>query len=429
MWCTAHEHKTVGQDSYGMDYPTQLQRGDVRLRCHSCQQESIELTDRALTWAKVCDTQRRASGYCFLCDGTRDIDFFYRCQGELATPTAGKSLCKAESTTGQVSPLPGVLPNESGTVSIDTLQPDTVQIVFQPCGHRLAATGLAEYLQARNCRQALVRNEVATEQLGSFVLRCPNSNCSNGMVPRPTARLAGRELYSRVADWATQEQLLASGGALCPSCYTAFPAPASQSQHTCPSPTCTFHTTLFCEIHRTAVASCPCAGGREGMRRRILEALSKGRMQTCPRGCFAAVGSQKDDNCTHMKCNNCSIDWCYFCGREKPSYYCQNGCPWFLERYHLTAASSSAACLVKFHRLKSLRLLRELRASVDADEFDSIFAALSPDDRKVWAVFEADSAETVITIEHVRERPPMGNIISGDGRQLITGSRPLTDFP
>lgn len=423
VWCTANHHRSCGSDSNKTEYPAQLQPADVRIRCGTCKFETIELSVRSLSWAQICDTSSRQRGHCYGCGSQSPVEFFYRCQGMLMAPTEGRTVCKAVSYTGYVSPLPGVLNNEARIPSVDTLSADSIQIVFHPCGHRMSATGLPNYLKASNCRQALVRNSASPEQLGYFVLKCCDRQCRTGMIPRPTVRIAGREWYLKVAQWATQEHVLAAGGVLCPSCHIAFDAPRSQWFHTCPA----CHV-VFCEIHRRPLAEC---SHSMDLRQRIVDAFKQGATQGCPSGCFADIGPQKDGNCTHMECSKCQVRWCYFCGKPKPEYFCRNGCPWYMNRYHLTKSDNDTVALCKFHRLKTLRLLRNLRATVDLAEFDRVFSELEPAERTITIHLspDTDSASTTISIEQIREPPPQGQIMSDNRDQTICGTRPLIDFP
>lgn len=184
---------------------------------------------------------------------------------------------------------------------------------------------------------------------------------------------------------------------------------------------------VFYEIHSSSITVCPHVGG---LRSRILDVFRVGRKQDCPRDCHAMYASQKgDDSCNHMICNICETHWCYFCGKERATYFCQNGCPWFLDRYHLTASTNPTVCILKLHRLKTLRLLRGLRASVDSAEFDSLFAQLPSDDRKLCIFGENCSAQVIIDLKHVLAPPPLGNFISGDMHQQVICTKPLTDFP
>jgi hypothetical protein len=48
-----------------------------------------------------------------------------------------------------------------------------------------------------------------------------------------------------------------------------------------------------------------------GFKMKWEEAMDKGQKQFCPN---CKIGGQKDDACTHMVCEGCDTEWCYFCG-------------------------------------------------------------------------------------------------------------------
>ena len=170
-------------------------------------------------------------------------------------------------------------------------------------------------------------------------------------------------------------QVLDLGGRRCPSCSASFfLSPASPSTPTKKEATgtpilCPVCGVLFCDLHERPFDSCSCPSPssisslppREDLQKvleiKIRELVGEGATQTCPK-CHAVPG-QKDDGCTHMNCDVCGCSWCYFCGGKRKDW-CKKGCPWYLENCGILGKEAEGA-LVKFHKLKCVRLLRDLR--------------------------------------------------------------------
>lgn len=109
------------------------------------------------------------------------------------------------------------------------------------------------------------------------------------------------------------------------------------------------------------------------------QALEAGQKVSCPNCNLAGM---KDDACTHMTCPTCSQLWCYFCGKKVEDCDKQlngnNGifdhnrswdtnakrCPMYLTQISDVDPAwpdgDESLCLMRFHRIRSLRLLREV---------------------------------------------------------------------
>jgi len=109
------------------------------------------------------------------------------------------------------------------------------------------------------------------------------------------------------------------------------------------------------------------------------QALEAGQKVSCPN---CNLSGMKDDACTHMTCPTCSQLWCYFCGKKVEDCDKQpngnsgifdhnrdwnrnvNRCPMYLTQLvDIDTAwpdGDEELCLMRFHRIRSLRLLREV---------------------------------------------------------------------
>jgi hypothetical protein len=107
--------------------------------------------------------------------------------------------------------------------------------------------------------------------------------------------------------------------------------------------------------------------------------LELGPKVPCP---SCGLAGMKDDACTHMTCPTCAQLWCYFCGKKvEECNRTQNGtngildhnyhwefnpnrCPMYLTQIcdldDRWPEGDEEQCLVIFHRIRSLRLLREI---------------------------------------------------------------------
>lgn len=109
------------------------------------------------------------------------------------------------------------------------------------------------------------------------------------------------------------------------------------------------------------------------------KAIENGQKVSCPK---CGLGGMKDDSCTHMTCPTCTQIWCYFCGKalqdcdrhrgEKDNgiydhnYHWDtnpNRCPMYftqLQDVDRRWPDNDADCLMMFHRIRSLSLLRDV---------------------------------------------------------------------
>jgi len=296
--------------------------------------------------------------------------------------TAAATRCHEAAAAARAAPL---------IDSSDSGSPDSMQLEFHGCTgarrpHRLNANGLGSYIAAqRSLRSVMVRNEQLPHFFGAYVIRCCEPGCA-GILYLPSCRLAGPERYEVIRNWATSELALQQGGVLCPLPNhrgdPAYLPPADEPGPCRHCPTCREY---FCEQHRTAWRSCLHNLDVDAMARHAInEALTEGAVQQCPK-CRALV-QRSSATCTAMTCSICQAKWCYFCAREVASFRDHNRdwesnathCPRFLDEHPLLAGTPIESVAL-FHRLKTLRLLREARRTVDQrvpGRFDAIFATL-----------------------------------------------------
>ncbi|CAF0802484.1 unnamed protein product [Adineta ricciae] len=112
-------------------------------------------------------------------------------------------------------------------------------------------------------------------------------------------------------------------------------------------------------------------------KREFDSAVEFGQKVPCP---SCGLAGMKDDACTHMTCPTCSQIWCYFCGKrmedcdKKPGgtngiydhnhnwHANPNRCPMYFTQIQDVDErwpGDEEQCLMIFHRIRSLRLLRE----------------------------------------------------------------------
>lgn len=142
-------------------------------------------------------------------------------------------------------------------------------------------------------------------------------------------------------------------------------------------------------------------------------ALDAGSTMPCP---SCGVPGRKDGMCTHMSCAGCCTEWCYVCGLDvekcdkakgKTSIYDHNEgfqknpkrCPMYLNQLQTVDEEWSVEnlrgtleenedeedeeideeeveilCVNKFHRWKTLRLLKELKDDLGPEKWDALKA-------------------------------------------------------
>lgn len=127
-----------------------------------------------------------------------------------------------------------------------------------------------------------------------------------------------------------------------------------------------------------------------GPQKIIIEKLiEEGSSQECP-NCH--LRGQKDDGCLHMLCPECNQSWCYFCGKKEEDTNRRNNgniyrhndnwsqnplrCPMYFNQIgdidENWYGKDDVECLTKFHRLKTLKLLKEYYDKIGEKEFSKI---------------------------------------------------------
>ncbi|CAF3011052.1 unnamed protein product [Rotaria sp. Silwood2] len=129
--------------------------------------------------------------------------------------------------------------------------------------------------------------------------------------------------------------------------------------------------------------------------------LELGQKVPCPN---CGLAGRKDHGCTHMTCPTCAQVWCYFCGKKvedcdreqggengihdhNVQWDCNpNRCPIYLKQIADVDdrwPDNEEDCLVRFHRIRTLRLLREAFEKLGLnrmDELDRHFNIISSSD-------------------------------------------------
>jgi hypothetical protein len=425
VWCTAHPHRPIGSDTYGDEYPAEMQPAVARPRCATCKQPSVMVDEQPNTsWADVFSNT--VQGECFSCNRRVGIEYSFVCQGDLVTPLTtddGRTLsvCKSESNRLRNSVLPNVYlcPGEEAYDGEEHL----VQLVFHPCGHRMNANDVAAYISAQK-RAAVVENTRLPGVFGKYVLRCCIRNC-DGIAYLPTCKLAGPQLYNDMKNWGAVEAILEQGGVQCPMEHAdglrAFMPRADEPGPKVFCPSCNFDV---CEEHAIPYHACAHSTGLT-LRNEITNTMSAGMTQPCP-GC--SIVGQKDGACTHMTYCPCGTHWCYFCGkaeaqldisppdrRNRSRLYRHNDdaennknrCVWFLYRHPLMGGTPVES-MAKFHRLKLMRLFKELRDARGAAEFDPVYETFTPEELTVEMRLDNNESAPVlrITLQEIIDYPP-----------------------
>ncbi|CAF4019977.1 unnamed protein product [Rotaria sp. Silwood1] len=125
------------------------------------------------------------------------------------------------------------------------------------------------------------------------------------------------------------------------------------------------------------------------------DCLELGQKVPCPQ---CGLAGRKDHACTHMACPTCAQLWCYFCGKKvedgtdekyahNVDWNCNpNRCPMYLRQIADVDdrwPDNEEDCLVRFHRIRTLGLLREAFDKLGQnrmDELDRHFNIISSSD-------------------------------------------------
>jgi hypothetical protein len=366
----------------------QIQVGALRIRCATCHGEAITLSTPIITWTDVYT--RSFTGKCFMCGSAngrntpqdREAQLIIKCKGSLMNPIEvdgeRKTVCQSHASDLQTSALPLFQRNTQQILSVDTSLPDVYQVHFHPCGHRLSPLALAPYFRAGLPRNVLIHNLRFSEYFGQYLLKCILPNCpDNGLLPLPTCRVAGVDVYNLIKEWHLKEEILRCGGVTCLNCGVAFiPSPDERGpQRVCPTSSggCGF---VFCEQHQQQWGTCG------GMAAKIRAAFLNGMVVSCPR---CGSWGQKDNNCTHITCV-CGKKFCYIC-RATLRRSCPNRCPLYLHHLDVLNSTSDSSqrrstATLNFHLIKTVLLLQKLRTE-NVTLFDEIFRTLSKEDRTI----------------------------------------------
>lgn len=126
------------------------------------------------------------------------------------------------------------------------------------------------------------------------------------------------------------------------------------------------------------------------IKNKIEELIEKGACQECP---SCKLRGQKDDSCLHMTCPECNQIWCYFCGLKvedadkeddgNNNIYSHNvdwssnvkRCPMYFTQIADIDddwPEQEEECMVKFHRFKTLGLLKKEFDKIGENEFKKL---------------------------------------------------------
>lgn len=145
----------------------------------------------------------------------------------------------------------------------------------------------------------------------------------------------------------------------------------------------------------------------DNLRDAVQEALTKGRAVSCPE---CGTKGEKDDQCMHIRCESCSTEWCYCCGRKRGAAGCsrENGCDSsspFLEsqpewsNFAIGEENDGQGAVNELHRQRIAYFLKQLKQSSDEvlwDELQSTYPDMLkdvPTDGRSIAWDEIDGAE------------------------------------
>jgi len=418
VWCTECRHKPLEYGD-GVSYPQELQHGVVRPLCGRCGSESVELESaQPPSWSSVF--QQTLQGRCHNCTKQQSssrsrlrspelvvcpIRIEFRCHGERLEPLQVRSDAGAEAvmltmcrSMANTVPLPNLVYNERQE-SLDSRQPDAVQLMFHPCGHRYSLQSFVHAINARvgrstasklrePLRSLLLRNTQLPELFGQYVPRCLTDGCQ-GLCYLPACKVLPDETRMVLKEWSTVEYVLSTGGVMCGLCQTAFFPEADGARQRC----------QVCEIdvcieHQMAWAECPHAveAGQQSfidtMERLIEETIEQGA--TCSPPCGCAPVRDKQDDSTRIQHPEHQV-WCYMCerplnlGHNRDYLTNATRCPPQLH-LHPQCKGSAIEALVKFHRLRTVRLLNQLRSREGyAAAFDRAFARVPRTIGAPWA--------------------------------------------
>lgn len=387
-------HVSIGADSEGVPYPHELQRASARARCNRCKSERVLVDLRDIQWDQLFSTSLH--GECYHCESYGPIiEIAFVCRGVLARDVEfdrsipPRPVCRSYSTSGRTVPLPHVRLSSVAVESADTGSHDMVQLEFHGCTgphvpHVINANGLDRYLASQwHIRSMMVRNGSLPEHLGPYAIQCFSPGCS-GILYLPTWRIAGSERYHMICEWAATESLLEQGGVLCPlPNHLGCPAYAPPADEPGPRRYCPSCKDYFCEEHRQPWRSCLHNFDIDGMVRwRITDILSIGSAQPCPK--CRVWGQRAVGLCTSQICSLCNSTWCYFCGQSVTNMQEHNinwetnatRCPRFLDEHPRLTGTLRIESLARFHHLKTLRLLRDIRQAIEEEapgRFDVVF--------------------------------------------------------
>ena len=366
-WCPSEQHHPHGADEFGDPYPQQLQLCSIRVRCSVCKSYCVEQKKRKVSWLDLYSTEHR--GRCYTCDGVTNLEFFYQCGGELATPRPnGTFMCK-----GEVKDIVPCFVDEIR--SRET--PRRCTVVCQPCGHRVDANLFSEYFSG-TVQDKLVINPAPLEnKLGDYLVRCFDRSCKRGYFPYAVTAVLDYEKGLKIQAVQRRLHALSQGGILCDECNTPFiPSPEEREESHWSCPHC---STSHCREHR--MANCR----HDTLSDRIKSAILRGSAHRCP---FCGKAGHKDDRCTRVECPTCFHSWCYVC--ESPStldYRCARGCPLLLgDNLYLDSVPPSLRNL-EFHKMHVFALLRPLQREYPT-RFDAALRSIPDASRTIISLVD-----------------------------------------
>ncbi|XP_047625736.1 E3 ubiquitin-protein ligase parkin isoform X2 [Phacochoerus africanus] len=268
-----------------------VQPGKLRVRCSTCQQATLTLTQGPSCWDDVL-IPNRMSGECQSpnCPGTT-AEFFFKCG---AHPTSDKETSVA---------LNLITTNSRDITCITCTDVRSPVLVFQcNCRHVICLDCFHLYCVTRlNDRQF-----VHDPQLG-YSLPCV-AGCPNSLIKElHHFRILGEEQYNRYQQYGAEECVLQMGGVLCPSpgCGAGLLPEPGQRKVTCEG-----GNSLGCGAYRVDKKAAEQARWEEASKETIRKTT-----KPCPR-CHVPV--EKNGGCMHMKCPQpqCQLEWCWNCGWE-----------------------------------------------------------------------------------------------------------------
>lgn len=324
-----------------------IQNGCIRVKCHNCQLEYVQVLGRELShnpsWNVILENTAIVYGNCLECNSIQKIDFYFKCKGS----NVDGSAC---NNSENVIALPDV---ERGTESDEY----PYYLRFSRCDHRLPL--IKDLLDDGGLYYSLLR--------GRQRVCCPEKECDQRSCVF-VCNLVPLGCVSTV-DWS---QVFLSDHTICQRCFHTYPSSVMDILEECPR----CHT-VYCKAHKDMNCEHSEIVGK------IDYLVDREKRQYCPYGCSAPLEYPESLDNTKVICSKCSQPACYVCGR--PDHYLSSLVdpalsPPPIENCCMFEATSSSTLttVARFHKNKIvLGLKTSIVPLLDEETFETISITLS----------------------------------------------------